>query len=167
MTIKREDNSKNETEKMVRKETIKQTVLAYAILYLLIFIVFLSFSLSALDFSTFVKMFWYTFVISMIIFLGSWCLSKMVREDLSKSVVQKNLIPGVAIDIRLRKTRNGEYEDFILGFPYIEKTYAILGKDNLISIYFKFQNVDEATLFDVISKEEFTTYCEVVDSKSI
>ena len=177
MTIKREDNSKNEAEKLARKETIKQIVIVYGILSFFIFIAFLViFSSVKLDFSTLVEICGGVFVIPIIIYLisipGAYFMVKpdnlkrayqKIGKDYSKSVVEKNLIPKVPIAISLRKTRNGEYEDFLLSLPYVEKTYAILGTDNLISIYFKFENVEEVKLFDVITKEEFTTYCEVVD----
>lgn len=180
MRIKREDNSKNKAEKLARKGLIKQIVFVYGILFILIFILFLVlFLYTKLDFFTFVEIFGHAFVIPIIIYLisipGAWFLVKplhiewayeKIRKDHSKSIVEKNFISEVPIDIILINTRNGEYKDFILGLPYVEKTYAVLGKDNLISIYFKFKNVDEEKMFDVITKEEFTTYCEVVDENS-
>lgn len=173
MKTKRKDISENKAEKLARKGLKKEIFLVYGILLLAYFL--LAFPVICFLFSnplSDLKDFTLIFAIPIIYLLTIviyWFLRKPIhiqyayerlQETYSKNFVDENFITGEPTDIILINTRDEAYKDFILGLPYVEKTYAILGNDNLISIYVKFKDTDAKHL-DTITKEEFLTYCNV------
>lgn len=86
-------------------------------------------------------------------------------KDFSKSLVDKMLVPDVPVKVGLIKARGVIYGDFILDLQYdAADFYAVLGeKDNLICIYAVFKEEDEKRKLDVISKEEFSEYYQLLD----
>lgn len=98
----------------------------------------------------------------------SECESKVyddMLKDISKSLVDKMLMPGNPIEVGLIKARDAIYGDFILDLQYdAADFYAVLGeKDNLISIYAVLKGEDKKRKVDVISKEEFSEYYQLFD----
>lgn len=85
------------------------------------------------------------------------------QKKLNKSLVEQNLHVNVPVKISLINTRNNVYSDFFKNLQQDEvlSFYAILGKDNCIAIYTIEDNGNEI-LLDVINKEEFSKYCELV-----
>ena len=86
-----------------------------------------------------------------------------VAKDISKEVANKMLTPGKLTKITLINTRQENYKDFILNvLQYKGDFYVVLGEnDSLITIYLRFKNENKNIFFDVITKEEFSTYCKI------
>lgn len=176
MKNNRKCNSMNKAEKLARKSLLKEILIVYLSLLLIFLFLLLAFATQLkLNFFYFLALPWRVFIIPIVIFLLSiiafWFLRKpdhiklaydKVSKEHSKSVAEKLLVPDEYIHIILNNTRNGVYTDFFKDLHGIAKFYAVLGsEDNLISIYARFDEHGNEILLDVISKEEFTTYCDV------
>lgn len=172
MKKNRNDISKNKAEKLAKKGLILEVLISFGFIAIIMFIFFLILLFeSNFNVSILLETFLQPCILYLIAIVVFWVLRKpahiqyayeKLEKDYSKNFADKNLITGEPTDIILINTRDEAYKDFILGLPHVEKTYAILGKDNLISIYMKFKDAD-SKLLDVITKEEFLTYCKVVD----
>lgn len=99
-----------------------------------------------------------------------------LRKDFSKKLAEKMLVRGKPTKVRLLKTRDGYYEDFLLDdLSGRVDYYAVLEVNkNIIVIYPKFSDEKETDFFDDISNErrkkfdfiemeEFSSFCEVLD----
>lgn len=85
----------------------------------------------------------------------------IVAKDFSKTFVEKHLIPDEYCKIRIFKTR--DYQDFITGLANEGEAYALLSsKDQLITLYLKLNGADAYRRLDTITKEEFSSYCELL-----
>lgn len=98
-------------------------------------------------------------------------------KDCSKKLAEKMLVRGKPTKVKLLKTRDGHYNDFLLkDLPGRVDYYAVLEVNrNIIVIYPKFSDENEKDFFDDISNErrnsfdfiemeEFSSFCEVVDN---
>ena len=177
MKIKRNNKSMNKVEKLARKSLIKEIIIIYLILAIIIYILF-----SAVASTIGMEFFYYfndiLFGTLLLLLLSSFVLwplrkkdhinfaYKKLKQDDSKKLVEENLIPLTPTKIAIINTRDGRYKDFILQLPDTE-TYAILGVNvNEISIYVEFIKSKKDVLLDIITKEEFTTYCKILDDNS-
>lgn len=176
MTRKRKSNSSNKAERLTRKGLIKETLIVYAcILFAILLLLLAVAEESKLGLFNFINLYRPAFVIPLIIYFLSiplFCFMRKkdhldiaynkVVKDTSKEIVEKMLTPGKPTKINLIKTRNNEYNDFILkDLPKKADFYVVLGEDNLIAIYLRFRDDDTDIHFDVITKEEFLTYCKI------
>lgn len=98
-----------------------------------------------------------------------------LKEDFSKKLAEKMLVRGEPTKVKLIKTRDGYYEDFLLNdlFGRVEY-YAVLEENrNVIVIYTKFSDESEEDFFndisnkkrkhfDFIRMEEFSSFCELL-----
>lgn len=187
-------SSLNKAEKLGRKKSLKEAFIIFCIITFLLFggcigsiigVVLSSGTNSIYIFHVlFVLIFILTF--SFIISILYYFFSKKdninsaydkLRKDFSKKLAEKMLVRGKPTKVNLIKTRDGHYTDFILkdlpsrGVDY----YAVLEvNQNIIVIYPKFSDENEADFFDDISNEkrnifdfiqmeEFSYFCEVVD----
>lgn len=100
-----------------------------------------------------------------------------LAKDYSKNLGEKMLVRGKPTKVKLLKTRDGHYEDFLLkDLPGRVDYYAVLEENhNIIVIYPKFSDENEKDFFDDISNErrdpfdfiemeEFSSFCEIVDN---
>ncbi len=98
-----------------------------------------------------------------------------LKEDFSQKLAEKMLVRGEPTKVKLIKTRDGYYEDFLLNdlFGRVEY-YAVLEENrNVIVIYTKFSDESEEDFFndisnkkrkhfDFIGMEEFSSFCELL-----
>lgn len=146
------------------------------ILCLTLFLLFIAAKESKLGFFELINLCKLAFVIPIIIYFLSiplfWFLRKKdyldraynkVAKDFSKEVANKMLTPGKLTKITLINTRHEDYKDFILNvLPDKADFYVVLGeKDNLITIYLRFKTENKNHRLDVLTKEEFSTYCKI------
>lgn len=100
-----------------------------------------------------------------------------LAKDYSKNLAEKMLVRGKPTKVKLLKTRDGHYEDFLLkDLPGRVDYYAVLEENhNIIVIYPKFSDENEKDFFndisnerrnrfDFIEMEEFSSFCEIVDN---
>ena len=176
MKLKRKEL--NKVEKLARKKLIKEMIIIYSILFLVVFLLFLDIIIpTRISFSYFPHSHedGIAFIIIVLFLLLSaiiyWFLRKpehmkyaykKIKQDESKKLVEEKLIPLTPTKITIINTRNGLYKNL----PDTE-TYAILGVNvNEISIYAQSIESKKYTLLDIITKEEFTTYCKILDDNS-
>lgn len=104
------------------------------------------------------------------------CAYDTCIRDYSKKLAEKMLVRGKPTKIKLLKTRDGHYSDFLLkDLPVRVDYYAVLKENhNIIVIYPKFSDENEKDFFDDISNErrnsfdfiemeEFSSFCEILD----
>lgn len=104
------------------------------------------------------------------------CAYDKCIKDCSKKLAEEMLVRGKPTKVKLLKTRDGHYEDFLLkDLPGRVDYYAVLEENhNIIVIYPKFSDENEKDFFDDISNErrnsfdfiemeEFSSFCEVMD----
>lgn len=89
-----------------------------------------------------------------------------IIDDLNKALVDKILIPNEPEEVLLVKSKDDKYRNFILSLQNEEKIkfYAVLGQDEMISIFAIFEGEMEKWKFDVVSKEEMLRDYQFVDS---
>jgi len=179
MTFKRKEQKLNKAEKLARKKLLKFVlIIALLLLFCILFLFkyeaelqgvsFTSFICSNTDLALFVS-FIYLLCLILIYFLSRKAYINEAYDELgkqySRQLAEKFLIPLNPTDIILRNTTNEVYKDYILGLQKdgICKFYVILdiNEHNTIFIYSKFKEDNKERLFDIITKEEFTTYCEL------
>lgn len=98
-----------------------------------------------------------------------------LRKDFSKKLAEKMLVRGEPTKVKLIKTRDGYYEDFLLeDLSGRVEYYAVLEENrNIIVIYTKFSDENEEDFFndisnkkrkhfDFIEMEEFSSFCEIM-----
>lgn len=98
-----------------------------------------------------------------------------LKEDFSKKLAEKMLVRGEPTKVKLIKTRDGYYEDFLLNdLSGRVEYYAVLEENrNVIVIYTKFSDESEEDFFndisnkkrkhfDFIGMEEFSSFCELL-----
>lgn len=98
-----------------------------------------------------------------------------LSRDYSKKLAEKMLVRGKPTKIKLIRTRNGYYNDFLLK-DLLGRVdyYAVLEiNHNIIVIYTKFSDENEKDFFDeirnekrnpfdIIEMEEFSSFCELL-----
>ena len=110
--------------------------------------------------------------------IRSSCITKAYKkatEDFSKKHTEKMLVRGEYAKIKLIRTREGYYNDFLLkDLSGRVDYYAVLEVNhNFIVIYTKFSDENEADFFDEISSEkrnpfdfiqmeESSSFCELL-----
>jgi len=178
MKNNRKRNSINKAEKLARKSLIKEVLVVYLSLLFVILLLLLAIAAdSKLNFFYFLSGFWPALPIPIAIYLLSivayWFFRKQdhinsackkINSEYSKKLAEQLLVPGKPVKVVLSKTRMDVYPDFFKGLQQdnIAEFYAILGiVDDLISIHARFNADGKEILLDVISKDEFTTYCDV------
>lgn len=100
-----------------------------------------------------------------------------LMKDNSKKQAKKMLVRGKPTKVKLIKTRNGHYSDFLLkDLSGRVDYYAVLETNhNIIVIYTKFSDENEKDFFDDISNgkrnsfdfiemEEFSSFCTILDN---
>lgn len=84
------------------------------------------------------------------------------QKKLNKALVDQSLQVNVPVKVSLINTRHKIYSTLLYQLAdKILSFYAILGIDNYISIYAIKDNGEEI-LLDIISKEDFSEYCELI-----
>ena len=189
-------SSSNKAEKLGRKNAFKSMlILATPIFFLILLLILYASAIFKLSFiSTIVHLLSYKAPLLLILFLllqfgcptfYYFTIRKdainsaydKLGKDYSKKLAEKMLVRGKPTKVNLLKTRYSPYTDFILkdlpsrGVDY----YAVLEvNQNIIVIYPKFSDENEADFFDDISNErrnrfdfiemeEFSSFCEVLD----
>lgn len=187
-------SSLNKAEKLGRKNALKVTLI-FAILVYIIFslIILLCASTDQMSFIATISSFLsykppFSLLLLVIIALMPIFYYFMIRKDAinsayekyskdySKKLAEKMLVRGEPTKVKLLKTRDGHYEDFLLkDLPGRVDYYAVLKENhNIIVIYPKFSDENEKDFFDDISNErrnsfdfiemeEFSSFCEIVD----
>lgn len=187
-------SSLNKAEKLGRKNALKATLI-FAILVYIIFslIILLCASSAQISFIAIISSFLsykppFSLLLLVIIVLIPIFYYFMIRKDAinsayekcskdySKKLAEKMLVRGKPTKVKLIKTRDGYYNDFLLkDLPGRVDYYAVLKENhNIIVIYPKFSDENEKDFFDDISNErrnsfdfiemeEFSSFCEMLD----
>lgn len=180
MKFKREKKILNKAEKLARKELLK-FIFTIALLMLMVFLLafkcgaeFDDMSLANYLYSniyfTLALFIAYIAILIFVYFSSKQSFIddayKKVTKDYSKQLVEKLLIPGEPTNVILINTRNAANKYFVLGLQEqnICEFYAVLQENhNSISIYSRVKDKEDL-LLDSITKEDFTTYCELPDN---
>ena len=181
--MKENRKTSNNVEKLAKKKTIIQVLVIIGIYFIAIFSGLFGFAMAIKQdtdeklFVIYLKMcieslpiiLISAFVLFIIIYFLikvsnlSWAY-KEVEKQYSKSLTSQKLIKGVPVQVCILKTRNEDYEQFIKSLSDIAEFYATLSKNNLIEISckFLFDGIDRH--FDIVTKEEFTSYYEIMEN---
>lgn len=186
-------SSLNKAEKLGRKSALIGT-LTYYIPCLILFSIpiFLCMSLNNISFLQAIillltlKLPW-SIIVGLIVpllpiayyfMIRSSCITKAYKkttEDFNKKLAEKMLVRGEPTKIKLIRTREDYYNDFLLkDLSSRVDYYAVLEVNhNIIVIYAKFSDENETDFFDEISSErrnpfdfikmeEFSSFCELL-----
>ena len=186
-------SSLNKAEKLGRKSAFIGTLIYY-IPCLMLFSIPIFLCMSHNNISFLQSIFWlltlklpWSIIVGLIIpllpiayyfMIRSSCITnayKKVTKDFSKKLAEKMLVRGEPTKIKLIRTRDGYYNDFLLkDLSGRVDYYAVLeANHNIIVIYTKFSDENEEDFFDDISNEkrnpfdfiemeEFSSFCEVL-----
>lgn len=188
-------SSLNKAEKLGRKNALKSTlILAIPIFFLILLLVLYTSAVFHLSFiNAITHLLSYKAPLTLILFLllqfgfpvfyyftirndaVNSAYDKGIK-DCSKKLAEKMLVRGEPTKVKLLKTRDGYYSDFLLkDLSGKVDYYAVLEvSHNIIVIYPKFSDEKEEDFFadisnerrnpfDFIEMEEFSSFCEVVD----
>lgn len=178
-------SSLNKAEKLGRKNAFKSTLICFLILLVLIIFKlrpintigdFLSYKAPLPLIILFLLQFgfpmFYYFIIREDSINSAY---DKIRKDCSKKLAEKMLVRGKPTKIKLIRTRNDYYNNFLLK-DLLGRVdyYAVLEiNHNIIVIYTKFSDENEKDFFDeirnekrnpfdIIEMEEFSSFCELL-----
>ena len=188
-------SSLNKAEKLGRKNALKATLIYAILVYIMFSLVFLFLASTAqISFIATISSFLsYKPPFSLLLLVIIACTPifyyfmirkdaidsayKKCSKDYSKKLAEEMLVRGKPTKVKLLKTRDGHYSDFLLkDLPGRVDYYAVLEENhNIIVIYPKFSDENEKDFFDDISNErrnsfdfiemeEFSSFCEIVDN---
>lgn len=181
MKNKKKDKFEIELEMRTRKKLIKYvTPIAIVVLLVLLMLLFLAGSTTKLGIIGYIvsQMPWSIIIIVLYIAIIPffWFISKKpfrdkayeeFTKDISKTLVDRMLVQGEAVEVNIIKARANDYGEFVMELQCDKAAdfFAVLGeRDNLISIYAILKGEDKKRLVEYVSKEEFTKYYQLLDS---